>query len=271
MLLFRIVMEKRIKADLHNHFSTWSYGWGDFDLVIDKISTKFGKGVIGLANCDDKRYEIFVDSSSGNSRYERVEIGEDKNALWLPQKNILIVRAQEVFTEQGDFLVLGTPKNHRIKKKDLREVIKEANEIGAGTIAIHPYLRGTGEYLEKHPELIEQIDSIEIYNASVELFGSRHNNLTKRLFVYGIHHNIGCCAFTDGHSINAIGTSYTNIPELDITNSETLKKSLREALLQTRSAHYLKMNSAKIDAFMHCVALYFWRHFKKDAIVQKTS
>lgn len=254
-------MTNRIKADLHNHFSTWGSGWGNFDNIVDKISKNFGHGVIGLANCEDKRYETFVDSSSGNSKYERVEVGDDKNALWLPQKNLLIVRGQEVFTKQGHFLVLGTPKKHKIASRKLTEVVKQANEMGAGTIAIHPYLQGTGKYLEQHPELLDQIDSIEIYNASLELFslfGKNYNGLTKRLFVHGINHNIGCCAFTDGHSINAIGTSYTMIPKLDITSSETLRSSLKQALEQTIEKKHLVKNPATIDSLVHGVQLYSW-------------
>ena len=82
---------------------------------------------------------------------------------------------------------------------------------------------------------------------------------------------MGCCAFTDGHSIEAIGTSYTYLPKLDITNSEKLRKSIKAALEQTVNKEHLVKNPAKIDAFMHGVALYFWRHFKKEEIIRKTS
>ena len=254
-------MTNRIKADLHNHFSTWSEGWGNFDDIIDTISKNFGQGVVGLSNCKDNRYETFVDSSSGNSKYERVEIGGDKNALFVPEKNLLIVRGQEVFTEQGHFLVLGTPKKHRIASEDLTDVVKEANDIGAGTIAIHPYFQGTGKYLERHPELLDQIDSIEIYNASLELFslfGKNYNGLTKRLFIHGIHHDLGCCAFTDGHSIESIGTSYTMIPELNMNSSQALRSSLKKALEQTIKKEHLVKNSAIIDSFIHGVQLGSW-------------
>jgi len=256
-------MEKRIKADLHNHFSTWESGWGDFDYVIDKISRRFGEGVIGLANCEDQRYENFVDSKQGKRKYERVEIGDDKNALWLPQKNLLIVKGQEVFTNQGHFLVLATPKKHKVILKNLGEVVKEANDIGAPAIAIHPYLHGTGQYLEQHQELIDKIDSIEIYNASLGLFGDGFNNLAKNLYLDNNFFSSGCCSFTDGHSARAIGTSYTQIPQLDITSSETLRASLKEALRQTKTEDYLVKNPAIRDAIAHAFELYVLRHLRK--------
>jgi hypothetical protein len=267
-------MTNRIKADLHNHFSTWESGWGDFDFIIDKIFRRFGEGVIGLANCDDNRYKIFVDSSSGKSRYERVEVGDDKNALWLPEKNLLVIKAEEVFTKnngkQEDFLVLGTPKNHRIKARNLAEVIREAGDIGAPTIAIHPYLQGTGESLEKNPELLEYIDSIEIFNSALALFGEKYNALAKKLYQRSTQQNLGCCSFTDGHSIRVIGTSYTEIPELDITSSAALRKSLKESLRQTKSEKHLTENPARMDVLIHAFELFVLRHFKPEEIRRKT-
>ena len=91
-------MVGRIKADLHNHLRTSSNLQDeDFNQSIDLAHRRLGSGgVFGMINFSDTRYEKFSELGG----YQRVYVGPQKNAIYVPEKDILVVKGQEVPTEQ---------------------------------------------------------------------------------------------------------------------------------------------------------------------------
>lgn len=110
----------KIKADLHNHLRTSSiFENSDFNNSIDTASKKLGGGAcFGLINMHDRRYEKFADLKG----YEREWIGDNKNGIYIPEKDVLVVRGQEVTTKQGHLLVgLGYDVHLKISKKSIKK------------------------------------------------------------------------------------------------------------------------------------------------------
>ncbi len=151
----------RIKADLHNHLRSGSYmPNGIFNKVIDKVERRLGAGgMIGLINLEDKRYEEF----SQLKGYERQDFG---NAVYIPEKDIVIVKGQEVQTSDGHLLVLGLMKDFRIKAgRTLEDTIKEARDNNGILIANEPFGKdGIGPALRNKPSYINKLDAIEVHN-----------------------------------------------------------------------------------------------------------
>jgi len=134
--------------------------------------------------------------------------------------------------------------------------IKSALDINGINIAVHPFGKdGLGKHLGIDSNQIYSFDGWEVYNASAELavpgilpFGANENaaEYYKTLSCY--NSNLGACAFTDGHSVEVIGRSYTwlNLKTVSIDN-------LRTAIQQNKNFNNLHMEPAKWDAFKHSV------------------
>ena len=253
-------MEERIAADLHNHLGRYGI-FRSFNDVRDTASRNLGEnGILGIVDCDDSRYKNFVEFRGG---YRRADIG---NAVYVPDKRILIVRGQEVFTKEGHVLVLGVQKGKNIKSKRLEDALKEATDLGGIKIADHPFYRGgIIESIKKNPSLLSYFDSWEVYNAGAELslFGllPKNANMKANDFYYIVirnsGHDVGACSFSDGHSTDIIGRSYTLLPFPNIRNSTALASSLRESLRKTKELVYLINNPSKIDALKHLFNVLF--------------
>ena len=93
------------KTSLHNHLGRNGRNPG-FDETIDIVYNALGsRGIFGIGNCNDIRYEDFINQ---RGRYERKFIGngdpkENHIAVYVPDKEIMIVRGQEVFSDKGHF------------------------------------------------------------------------------------------------------------------------------------------------------------------------
>lgn len=234
-------MEKA-NADLHNHLKTGSYmpEW-IFNKAVDIALQRLRKsGIFGMVNFEDRRYEDFV-SLRG---YERQDFG---NAVYVPGKEILVVKGQEVPTKEGHLLVLGLTKDVRLKAgRTLDDTIKEARDNNGILVADHPfYLHGTGNFLDKHPEFLEQIDAIEIHNGEAidlwpltpiapnERAWSSHIVWRNRIKSKGAERSLGALYVSDGHSLNELGTSYTILDMPDYAGLKTsgdVVSSLRKAV-----------------------------------------
>ncbi len=228
----------KIKADLHNHFATIGSDINNFNEAIDAIRKKLGEGgICGLVNFEDKRYEAF----SGLKGYEREDIG---NAVYVPEKQVLVVKGQEVPTKQGHLLVLGLQKDVFLRKaRSLEDTIKEARDNNGIIIADHPFYKcGIGNYLAKNEKPLEEIDAIEVYNGEANLYIpliTRIGTNTKAQVFYEFakkyYPDLGSFVSSDGHSLYEIGSSWMKIPEPCLKNSETLTKSLRKGIKIPRS------------------------------------
>ena len=230
------------RADLHNHINYKSIH--TFDEIINAIEANMGgNSLIGLANFgeEDKRYENFV-SSSG---YERIN---HNNAIYIPEKRILIVKGQEIPTREGHILALGIPSNHTIKSgRNLEDTLKEIKEnFDALIILDHPFsFGGAIETMKKHPKLFENIDGIEIFNSEVS-FGMPFTPLLSRAnqkaFAFyeeykSLYPHLGAIISSDGHRIEEYGKSFTfiSLPQLKSLNSpEKINASLKQAIRNSK-------------------------------------
>ena len=239
-----------VKADLHNHLRTSSnLKEGDFDKAIDIASQRLGEnGIFAMTNFEDSRYEQFT----GLRGYDRTYIGENKNAIYVPEKQILVVKAQEVPTKKGHFLALGLGHNQHLKSNQtLEDTIQEAINFNAIKIADHPFfIAGIGPYLENHPELIGLFDAIETHNGEAIYGNSKSERFYNSLGWnhYQNYYQLGALSSSDGHSFHELGTSWTEIDFPNITNSKefipTLKKSIKSTDLQTNQKNKISYRGA---------------------------
>lgn len=227
----------KIRVDLHNHLSTFSYK-GVFNKVINKASRELGSGgVLGVLDSYnmkgdyDPRYERFSELPG----YERTNLG---NAIYVPEKNLLVVHGQEAETRQGHILIFGLPGDRQIKHNHLEDVMEESVEENAILILDHPFFLGTSlPYLRKRPSLFQLLDGFEVQNGEACLpippyfFANQRAKRFYDLFIKPSYY-IGAMSFSDGHSIAEIGSNFTWLDEPDITDSESLIRTLKSSIRQ---------------------------------------
>jgi len=127
--------------------------------------------------------------------------------------------------------------------REARDTIASIKDLGGLAVADHLfYNSGLGEYLTENPDILRQIDAIEIFNGEAELWipgltlqganaaAEEFYNIVRDAFPH-----LGSVVTSDGHSLYEIGSSYMEIPKPDLTNSETLVESLKDALRIKRS------------------------------------
>lgn len=270
---------RTVKADLHNHLRTTSYfREGDFNRAVDIGQKRLGEGgIFGVVNFSDTRYEKFSELKG----YERVFVGEEENGVYVPERDILIVKGQEVPTRSGHLLVMGLPKNKHIKeRRTLVDTISEARDKRGIVIADHPFYRdGIGHTLLASPELIEGIDAIESFNGEAALWipkltPGRANRKAEKFsdYVRGYTFSramkrLGRLTSSDGHSFLELGRCWTAL-EVSDDHNEFNNTNFRAAV---RSAPHFKgvpvtytcsvtsqETPLRIPALMHAVILYSW-------------
>ena len=250
-----------MKVDLHNHFKHGSYfSNGDFNRVVNIIEKKLGpNSIVGLVNFDDSRYETF----SNLPGYEREDFG---NAIYLPDKGIVIAKGQEIETKEGHVLVMGLQKSKHLRSSrslSLEDAVKEARDNNGIIIADHPfYIDGIGQYLEKNPSLLEYFDAIEVHNGEavwLPLFTPRNANQKARGFYEEIKSDfdIGALSSSDGHSFGEIGSSYSYLPQIEFRDSETLTSSLRKAIREHKNLDNDRRHNSTFPALNHAAHMAF--------------
>jgi hypothetical protein len=243
------------KVDIHNHLGRNGDNPG-FDKTIDIAYSRLGEGgVFGIANSDDFRYEKFVEQKGG--KYNRVPVS-DKKAVYVPERDMLVVKCQEMFTKQGDILAIAMPHGKEVKTKNTRDAIMEALDLRAILDAVHPfYVDGIGRFLEQNRTYLQFFSTWEIYNASpVFVPGvttAFANKKAKNFYLSLIRwrNNIGMSASTDGHSAESIGKCYTMLDDFSLT-SKNLPKELHREFRNVKSLDKLHRESNKWDALNHC-------------------
>jgi len=228
-----LIIKMKIKADLHNHLSTTGHIPKDFNKIIDKAKERLGpNGIFGLADGEDNRYETFLKLKG----YERHDIN---NAIYIPQKEILVLRGQEVFTKQGHILVLGLNRGMNLKDmKNLEDTLKQAKDYGGVTISTHPcFLDGiVAKNPDKYLKYFEQdlIDAFEVYNGESWLplpgYTCANKNSQELYNSLKEKYNLGAISSSDGHSVHEIGLSYTWLEKPSYSNAEKLRESLRKSI-----------------------------------------
>ncbi len=218
----------KVRADLHNHLRTLSnLRQKDFNIIIDLARQRLGEnGIFAFVNFNDKRYERFI----GLKGYERDYIREDRTAVYVPEKQVLVVKGQEIPTKQGHLLVLGIGCDEHIKPdRTLEDTLKEAGDKNAIVIEPHGYSKnGIGFYLEDNIGLYFHLNAVETHNGETlrkvnQKARTRYREL-KSLYPYI---NLGALSSSDGHSFHELGTNWTEIEMPDLENPLRFVHSLR--------------------------------------------
>jgi len=263
-----------VRADLHNHLRTSSRMEGLFNPAIDRAVKMLGDGgIFGLVNFSDHRYEDFA----GQKGYERETFG---NAIYVPEKDILVVKGQEVPTTEGHLLVLGLKENNNLKEgRNVLDSIKEAKDENGIVIADHPFGRaGVGNFFveeyNSHPprDYFNLLDGWEIHNgeSALRIFGltPKDANETARN-IFGLYNlsakGVAAITTSDGHSLYELGRSRMPLEMPDtydsyggMRSSEEIISTLRGSLKKDKFAgHHGKMVDSKLGALEHAVDLIF--------------
>lgn len=214
----------KVRADLHTHLSKLRDSY-DFNKIMDKARENLGpEGVLGVTCFDDNRYKCLANSPG----YKREKI---RNGFYVPDKKILVVKTQEVFSEHGHLLAVGLPEDESIKSRKLTDIINEAGDLGVGIIAVHLFTRrGLGKFLIRNPEYLQQLAGIEIHNGEAFYANQRAKDFFE---IIKDNYKIGGLSNSDGHYLFEIGSSNSLIERPVYTDSEKLSASLNKAI----SAH----------------------------------
>ncbi len=234
----------KIKADLHNHLSTFSNIPREFNKTIDITKKRLGtKGILGIINTNDKRYETF----SNLSGYDRENIG---NALYIPKKDIWVLRGQEVFTKQGHLIVVGLEAGFNLQNnRNLEDSLKESKDNKGIIIAVHSFfIGGIGPYLIKNHKLLKYFDGIEVRNGEA-FYGNKKAKMFYELIKDDF--DLGALSFSDGHSLYEIGNCYTSLNNFSFNDSEELNNNLRESIKQHKKYSKDKQHFSFLGSLEH--------------------
>lgn len=250
-------------ADIHNHLRVNGKSLeGDLNKVADFSRARLMKGgIVGIVNLNDFRYENLVNQPG----YDRTFFGNGNCLAYIPEKEICIIKGQEIETNQGNILVFGVDSKKNIRSgKNIEETIKEAKDYNSTIILTNPfYAQGIGEYLIKKHEILQDIDAIEIHNSEAE-FGfpigpipegtNEESREFYEHFVSRVFPGVGAISSSDGHSFNEIGSSYTSLYGVEKKNfNESFKKAIRQTDLST----FRKNGSSKKDAAKYFIKKIF--------------
>jgi len=263
---------KRVYADLHTHLRTGCIpkDW-DFDKVIDAAYKRLGPGgILGLCNCKDNRYERFANLRTGSKGYARIDCGF---AVYVPQKDIWIIKGQEVNTSEGEVLVLGLKAGNHIKEGlSLIETLYDAKFRSDDTISIivHPFWKdGAGKGFDKllnavpKAELEKLVDGFEVFDANASFYvpfliekNANEKAITyynRKIITAGL--DIGAVMSSDNHSLRGIGKGYTTLWMFESFEGYDFITSLRDAIKMHKNLEG-NMTDDWAGALRHAVASY---------------
>ncbi|MEA3329892.1 MAG: hypothetical protein U9Q06_04060 [Nanoarchaeota archaeon] len=257
---------RRVKVDIHNHLQTSSdMSKIDSEKVINYAKQVLGPGgILGIVNMKDRRYEDFimnVDSAIPTIDLERGDLyGTGLN-------NFLLVKCQEIATQQGHLLAIAMPKNESVDDgMSIEDTICEVKELEGIICVDHPFgWGGAGNYLLEHPKYLEsgKIDAWETHNGETALYIPGKSNLfanKKSQRVYDKQIRVSCPVAelwsSDGHSVTEIGSSYTELLMPEDYQDIDLSATLKSAIKQTRFIGIEgKKTNSYVGAVRHAVAL----------------
>jgi len=265
-----------VNADLHTHLKTGSdFSHIDFNRVINLARTRLGKGgIVGLTNFEDDRYEQFIERPG----YERINLG---NAIYVPKREILVVKGQEIPTRECHILVLGLEQGISLRSGlPLGNTLNDAKERDLAVILPHPgsyqgilkEIDRLSEFTKRVKEgaifdtpnfLSQRVHGIEIYNSEQELGFPKYadNNRVKSFQkVMAQWFDFGAVANSDGHSIRELGRSYTELIIAryeHMADKDSVKSHLKKAIGSAKKFQG-KREPAKLGAIEHVVALAYY-------------
>lgn len=247
---------RKVNADLHNHLKSGVIIKDmAFDGVVERVRQRLDRGgILGVTNFVDITKRFSTDHLHRkvfptDFHYEQMLCHldcEKENfgwAFYVPEKDILVVKGDEVVTKDGHVLALGIEEYKTLKAdRPVEETLREARAMGAINVLVHPCsVAGIGkkkllEVLKYSPEFV---DAVEVHNSQavwIPKVTPRHANriaravYTARALDWGL--DIGSFVSSDGDSVREIGTSYMTLdmPSYKGMKPEMLKETLRRAV-----------------------------------------
>jgi hypothetical protein len=180
----------KLRADLHIH-SEKSYDSKMKLKKIIRVSRRKGLNIIAIT--DHEKLDVNYINKENN-------------------KDILIIKGQEIDTEFGDIIGLFLEKE--IESDKFSEVIKEIKKQNGVVVLPHP----TRNHILMN-KVLKEIDIIEGYNAKS---GKKANEMSKKL---SIELNKFYCAGSDAHHYYEIGRGVIEF-EIKEKNINEIKKAL---------------------------------------------
>lgn len=245
-----------IKADLHNHFTHRSKIL-DVNRLADIVYQRGGNGAIcALVNYDDKRFEAFADRAEKASP-RATRIG---NAVYFPDRNIYIVKGEEVPTQEGDLLVLATEEGiHLSQGQPLEYSLKEGEEKGGIPIITTPYFMSkVGKTIKNSPGLFAKSPIvIEVHNGEATKNANRQAYELYRWLKARLDNDVAAVVNSDGHSFREVFSSYTKFTVDDdlfkTTDMKEFTKQLRDTIrYASRTFH---ATHSRLGALEHSVVI----------------
>lgn len=290
------IILKGVKADLHTHglVNSLTPGWGDsISAFLERRVATLEKAdyylswkspsnlLLGVVNFDDSAYEHLV--STRKPAPSRA-IYDDYRKIFIATGHPIIhdswhvyVRGQEIPTEEGHVLVIAADR--QIPKRNgsyiLTEVLREARDLGAITIADHPLagglvkdmlnlVNGSGRFAlgeENIRKYAQSLDGIEVWNSNFPGLGEETARLALDLRLLGVYSS-------DSHDVREALNAYINIPSLDITSPERLKAGIKEGMRKGYGSRMRPRNS-RLSGIKHVAAVLYNAARLKAGLVEK--
>ncbi len=161
----------------------------------------------------------------------RVQAITDHNEIWGAQAlqkmtqddpELGIIVGEEVYTKDGE--IIGLYLQERIPPG--LSTLETVNHIKAqqGLVLLpHPFDKLKRSHLKSstRESLIDYIDIVEVFNAHIS---RQHYNREAQEWAQKHHKMVS--AGSDGHTIEHIGSAYTEVPEGDLSTPQALMQSL---------------------------------------------
>lgn len=195
-----------MKCDFHIHTS---YSYDSFASPQKMVETAIARGLDCIA---------ITDHGNMKGAIEALHFAFDKP--------ILIVPGIEVKSKDGDILALNV-KRIIPDKLSSRETIARIKEQGMAVLA-HPYGFFTSAFKGDLNEIKDEVDGMEIYNASII------GNGNQKAFDFVKKNNLAFTVGTDSHSPNFIGRAWLEIPGENLS----IEQVLEEVRKKTGTVHH---------------------------------
>ncbi|MFH1585889.1 MAG: hypothetical protein ABIB79_03920 [archaeon] len=253
-----------VKVTLHNHFRTRSnFKPEDFNRIVDLAYEGLGRGaIVGITNFTSGENAFNYERVTGFRGYKRDYIGGEKgNAIFVPEKEITLIKTQEIPTKQGHVLVPGGERGKNLKPdKNLEYTLKEAEEINSKTFLVHLYSgSGVFHYIKDNMHWLNYVGGIEIQNGEAVLSrigvtpidANRKSREFYREAVKKYPHLIPLVS-SDGHSFYEFRENWVEISDIDRSSPEKLIESL---MINLRTPSRFQTHNAPLRAAMHIVEI----------------
>ncbi|MFH1290495.1 MAG: PHP-associated domain-containing protein [Nanoarchaeota archaeon] len=246
----------KYKLSLHSHTSDFAHL---VFFTINKkyylkklLSTLFKKStektllVLGITNSNDNRhYEQIVSLTKSLPKTYRANYAHKDYFVSLEYKNrkIYLIKTDEIGTDKGHILIVGF--KGRIKKRSLKEILKEAKKQKCVIIANHPLHEFHVPHflLEKifglHRSIGLTKSELKKYQKSfdaVEL-NSYFPEDWERIKQFAKKNKLPFVSDSDAHFIDEIFKSWYETSDLDFSSPRKFKKALKKSLKKGLHLH----------------------------------